>query len=152
MSLEVQINNDIKQAMLNKDKAVLESLRAIKSAILLLKTGKDAANGEVSEAAEIAMLQKLVKQRKEAADIFVQQNRQDLADDELFQAGIIERYLPKQLSREEVEAEVKKIIAEVGASSPKDMGRVMGQASKHFAGKADNRVVSEIVKTLLSQQ
>ena len=152
MSLEVQINNDIKQAMLNKDKAVLESLRAIKSAILLLKTGKDAANGEVSEAAEIAMLQKLVKQRKEAADIFVQQNRQDLADDELFQASIIERYLPKQLSREEVEAEVKKIIAEVGASSPKDMGRVMGQASKHFAGKADNRVVSEIVKTLLSQQ
>lgn len=151
MSLEVQINNDIKQAMLNKDKAVLESLRAIKSAILLLKTDKDAANGEVSEAAEIAMLQKLVKQRKEAADIFVQQNRQDLADDELFQAGIIERYLPKQLSREEVEAEVKKIIAEVGASSPKDMGRVMGQASKHFAGKADNRVVSEIVKTLLSQ-
>lgn len=152
MSLEVQINNDIKQAMLNKDKAVLESLRAIKSAILLLKTGKDVANGEVSEAAEIAMLQKLVKQRKEAADIFMQQNRQDLADDELFQAGIIERYLPKQLSREEVEAEVKKIIAEVGASSPKDMGRVMGQASKHFAGKADNRVVSEIVKTLLSQQ
>lgn len=151
MSLEVQINNDIKQAMLNKDKAVLESLRAIKSAILLLKTGKDAANGEVSEAAEIAMLQKLVKQRKEAADIFVQQNRQDLADDELFQASIIERYLPKQLSREEVEAEVKKIIDEVGATSPKDMGRVMGQASKHFAGKADNRVVSEIVKALLNQ-
>ena len=151
MSLEVQINNDIKQAMLNKDKAVLESLRAIKSAILLLKTGKDAANGEVSEAAEIAMLQKLVKQRKEAADIFVQQNRHDLADDELFQASIIERYLPKQLSREEVEAEVKKIIDEVGATSPKDMGRVMGQASKHFAGKADNRVVSEIVKALLNQ-
>lgn len=151
MSLEVQINNDIKQAMLNKDKAVLESLRAIKSAILLLKTGKDAANGEVSEAAEIAMLQKLVKQRKEAADIFVQQNRQDLADDELFQASIIERYLPKQLSREEVEAEVKNIIDEVGATSPKDMGRVMGQASKHFAGKADNRVVSEIVKALLNQ-
>jgi uncharacterized protein YqeY len=152
MSLEVQINNDIKQAMLNKDKAVLESLRAIKSAILLLKTGKDAVNGEVSEAAEIAMLQKLVKQRKEAAEIFVQQNRKDLADDELFQAGIIERYLPKQLSREEIEADVKAIIAEVGASSPKDMGKVMGQASKHFAGKADNRVVSEIVKSLLSQK
>lgn len=152
MSLEVQINNDIKQAMLNKDKAVLESLRAIKSAILLLKTGKDAVNGEVSEAAEIAMLQKLVKQRKEAAEIFVQQNRKDLADDEFFQAGIIERYLPKQLSREEIEADVKAIIAEVGASSPKDMGKVMGQASKHFAGKADNRVVSEIVKSLLSQQ
>lgn len=151
MSLEVQINNDIKQAMLNKDKAVLESLRAIKSAILLLKTGKDAVNGEVSEAAEVAMLQKLVKQRKEAAEIFVQQNRQDLADDELFQAGIIERYLPKQLSREEIETDVKAIIAEVGATSPKDMGKVMGQASKHFAGKADNRVVSEIVKSLLMQ-
>ena len=151
MSLEVQINNDIKQAMLNKEKAVLESLRAIKSAILLLKTGKDAVNGEVSEAAEVAMLQKLVKQRKEAADIFVQQNRQDLADDELFQAGIIERYLPKQMSREEIEADVKAIIAEVGATSPKDMGKVMGLASKRFAGKADNRVVSEIVKALLNQ-
>ena len=116
---------------------------------MLLKTGKDAVNGEVSEAAEIAMLLKLVKQRKEAADIYVQQNRQDLADEELFQAGIIERYLPKQLSREEIEAEVKAIIAEVGASSPKDMGRVMGQASKRFAGKADNRLVSEIVKSLL---
>jgi len=150
MSLEVQINNDIKQAMLNKEKDVLESLRAIKSAILLLKTGKDAQNGEVSEAAEVAMLQKLVKQRREAADIHVQQNRQDLADEELFQAGIIERYLPKQMSREEIESEVKAIIAEVGASSPKDMGKVMGQASKRFAGKADNRVVSEIVKAILS--
>ncbi|MBQ7061861.1 MAG: GatB/YqeY domain-containing protein [Bacteroidales bacterium] len=152
MSLEVQINNDIKQAMLNKDKAVLESLRAIKSAILLLKTGKDVPNGEVSEAAEVAMLQKLVKQRREAADIYVQQNRQDLADEELFQAGVIERYLPKQLSRQEIEAEVRAIIAEVGATSPKDMGRVMGQASKRFAGKADNRIVSEVVKAILSQQ
>ena len=150
MSLEIQINNDIKQAMLAKQKDVLESLRAIKSAILLLKTGKDATGGEVSEAAEIAMLQKLVKQRKEAADIYVQQNRQDLADEELFQASIIERYLPKQMSREEVEAEVKAIIAEVGAVSPKDMGKVMGQASKRFAGRADNRMVSEIVKQLLA--
>ena len=150
MNIEQTINADIKKAMLAREKDVLEALRAIKSSILLLKTGKDATNGEVSEAAEIAMLQKLVKQRKEAADIFVQQNRQDLADDELFQAGIIERYLPKQLSREEIEAEVKSIIAEVGASSPKDMGRVMGQASKRFAGKADNRVVSEIVKSLLT--
>lgn len=151
MSLEVQINNDIKQAMLNKQKDVLESLRAIKSAILLLKTGKDAVNGEVSDAAGIAMLQKLVKQRKEAADIYVQQNRQDLADEEMFQASVIERYLPKQMSREEIESEVKAIIAEVGATSPKDMGKVMGQASKRFAGKADNRIVSEIVKSLLNQ-
>jgi len=148
MSLEIQINNDIKQAMLNKEKAVLESLRAIKSAILLLKTGKDA--GDVSEAAEVAMLQKLVKQRREAADIYIKQNRQDLADEELFQASVIERYLPKQMSREEIEAEVKNIIAEVGALSPKDMGKVMGQASKRFAGKADNRLVSEIVKSLLN--
>ena len=151
MELENRINADIKQAMLNKEKDVLESLRAIKSAILLLKTGKDAVNGEVSDAAGIAMLQKLVKQRREAADIYVQQNRQDLADEELFQASVIERYLPKQMSRDEIEAEVKSIISEVGATSPKDMGKVMGQASKRFAGKADNRVVSEIVKTLLNQ-
>ena len=108
-------------------------------------------NGEVSEAAQVAMLQKLVKQRREAADIYVQQNRQDLADEELFQASIIERYLPKQLSKEEIEAEVRNIIATVGATSPKDMGKVMGQASKLFAGRADNRVVSEIVKGLLNQ-
>ena len=151
MELESLINNDIKQAMLNKKKDELEALRAIKSAILLLKTGKDAVNGEVSDAAGIAMLQKLVKQRREAADIYVQQNRQDLADEEIFQASIIERYLPKQMSREEIEEAVRGIIAEVGASSPKDMGRVMGQASKRFAGKADNKVVSEIVKTLLNQ-
>lgn len=151
MELENKINADIKQAMLNKEKDVLESLRAIKSAILLLKTGKDAVNGEVSDAAGIAMLQKLVKQRKEAADIYVQQNRQDLADVEMFQASVIERYLPKQMSREEIESEVKAIIAEVGATSPKDMGKVMGQASKRFAGKADNRIVSEIVKSLLNQ-
>ncbi len=150
MSLEVRINNDIKQAMLSKDKPVLESLRAIKSAILLLKTGKDAPNGEVSESAEIAMLQKLVKQRREAADIFVQQGRQDLADEERFQASIIERYLPQQFSKEEVEAELRNIIAEVGATSPKDMGKVMGQASKRFAGRADNRMVSEMVKILLN--
>lgn len=151
MSLEVQINNDIKQAMLNKQKDVLESLRAIKSAILLLKTGKDAVNGEVPESAEIAMLQKLVKQRKEAADIYIGQNRQDLADEELFQASVIECYLPKQMSREEIEVEVRAIVAEVGATSPKDMGKVMGQASKRFAGKADNRMVSEIVKVILSE-
>lgn len=149
MSLEQQINNDIKQAMLNKEKDVLESLRAIKSAILLLKTSKDAVDGVVPETVEIATLQKLVKQRRETAEIYVQQNRQDLADAELFQASVIERYLPKQLSREEIEAALKEVISEVGANSPKDMGKVMGVASKRFAGKADNKVVSEIVKTLL---
>ena len=148
MSLETQINEDIKQAMLNRQKDVLESLRAIKSALLLLKTGKD--GGEISEAVELAMLQKLVKQRKESAEIYKQQNRDDLANDELFQASIIEKYLPKQLGKEEIEAELKSIIGEVGASSPKDMGRVMGVASKRLAGKADNRVISDIVKSLLA--
>lgn len=149
MSLENQINQDIKQAMLAKQKDVLESLRAIKSALLLLKTSKDAVDGEVPESVEIATLQKLVKQRRETAQIYVQQNRQDLADEELFQASIIERYLPKQLSQEEVETQVRQIIADLGASSPKDMGKVMGVASKHFAGQADNKVVSEIVKSIL---
>ena len=144
--LEEKINADIKQAMLNKEKDVLESLRAIKAAILLLKTGKD----EVNEAAELATLQKLVKQRKESAEIFNQQNRSDLAEAELFQASIIERYLPKQMSKDEIEAAVKVIIGEVGASSAKDMGRVMGIASKKFAGTADNKVVAEIVKGILS--
>ena len=143
--LEERINADIKQAMLNKEKDVLESLRAIKAAILLLKTGK----GEVNEAAELATLQKLVKQRKESAEIFNQQNRSDLAEAELFQASIIERYLPKQLSKEEIESEVKSIISELGATCAKDMGRVMGAASKKFAGTADNKVVAEIVKSLL---
>lgn len=135
--------------MLAKQKDVLESLRAIKSALLLLKTSKDAVDGEVPESVEIATLQKLVKQRRETAQIYVQQNRQDLADEELFQASIIERYLPKQLSQEEVETQVRQIIADLGASSPKDMGKVMGVASKHFAGQADNKVVSEIVKSIL---
>lgn len=149
MSLETQINNDIKQAMLAKQKDVLESLRAIKSALLLLKTSKDAVDGVVPESVEIATLQKLVKQRRETAEIYVQQNRQDLADEELFQASIIERYLPKQLDRDEITAMVKEIVAEVGATGPKDMGKVMGVASKKFAGRADNKVVSEIVKSLL---
>lgn len=151
MNLEQQINNDIKQAMLNKQKDVLESLRAIKSAILLLKTSKDAVDGQVPESVEIATLQKLVKQRRETAQIYIEQQRQDLADAELFQASIIERYLPKQLSHEEIESALKEIIAQVGATSPRDMGKVMGTASKQFAGKADNKVVSEIVKNLLSQ-
>lgn len=151
MSLEIQINNDIKQAMLAKQKDVLESLRAIKSAILLLKTGKDLVDGVVPESVEISTLQKLIKQRREAAEIYTEQNRQDLADAELFQASIIERYLPKQLNSEEIETIVKSIIAKVDAKSPKDMGKVMGLASKEFAGKADNKVVSEIVKRLLAQ-
>ena len=150
MSLEQTINNDIKQAMLAKKKDELEALRAIKSAILLLKTSKDAVDGEVPEHVATSTLQKLVKQRRETAELYVQQQRQDLADVELFQASIIERYLPKQLSAEEVEARVRAIMEELGASSMKDMGRVMGQASKALAGQADNKMVSEIVKRLLS--
>ena len=150
MSLEQTINNDIKQAMLAKKKDELEALRAIKSAILLLKTSKDAVDGEVPENVATATLQKLVKQRRETAELYVQQQRQDLADVELFQASIIERYLPKQLSAEDIEARVRAIMEELGASSMKDMGRVMGQASKALAGQADNKMVSEIVKRLLS--
>lgn len=150
MSLESQINGDIKTAMLQKDKPALEALRAIKSAILLEKTSKNATDGELSEAAEIALLQKLVKQRKEAAEIYKGQDRADLCEAEMFQAGIIEKYLPKQLSREEIEVEVKNIIAQVGATTAKDMGKVMGAATKHFAGRADNKIVSEIVKSLLA--
>ena len=150
MSLESQINGDIKTAMLQKDKPALEALRAIKSAILLEKTSKNATDGELSEAAEIALLQKLVKQRKEAAEIYKGQDRADLYEAEMFQAGIVEKYLPKQLSREEIEVEVKNIIAQVGATTAKDMGKVMGAATKYFAGRADNKIVSEIVKSLLA--
>ena len=150
MSLETQINNDIKQAMLAKDKDVLESLRAIKSALLLLKTSKEAVDGVVPESVEIATLQKLVKQRRETADIYHQQNRPDLAEAELLQASVIERYLPQQMDRAELETALSSIIEEVGAASPRDMGKVMGVASKRLAGRADNKVVSEIVKSLLS--
>lgn len=153
MSLENQINADIKQAMLAKKKEELEALRAIKSAVLLLKTSPEvnANNGEISDAMELSLLQKLVKQRREAADIYVQQGRQDLADVEMGQAEVISRYLPKQMDRGEVEALLREIIAKVGATSPKDMGKVMGTATKRLAGKADNKMVSEIVKALLMQ-
>ena len=139
--------------MLAKKKEELEALRAIKSAVLLLKTSPEvnANNGEISDAMELSLLQKLVKQRREAADIYVQQGRQDLADVEMGQAEVISRYLPKQMDRGEVEALLREIIAEVGATSPKDMGKVMGTATKRLAGKADNKMVSEIVKALLMQ-
>jgi uncharacterized protein len=149
MSLEQQINDDIKSAMLNKDRDKLEALRAIKAALLLEKT-KDGTTGEIPETVELSLLRKLVKQRKESAEIYTAQNRADLAEAELFQAGIIEKYLPKALSEEEITEKIRAIIAETGASSIKDMGKVMGLASKAFAGQADNKVVSEIVKKLLS--
>jgi uncharacterized protein len=150
MSLEQQINDDIKSAMLNKDRDKLEALRAIKAALLLEKT-KDGTTGEIPETVELSLLRKLVKQRKESAEIYTTQNRKDLADAELFQAGIIEKYLPKSLSEEEITSRVREIIAQTGASSIKEMGKVMGAASQALAGQADNKIVSEIVKRLLSE-
>ena len=149
MELEKLINDDIKQAMLARDKEKLEALRAIKAALLLEKTGKDASSGEIPESVELKMLQKLVKQRKESALIYVEQGRQDLADQELFQSAIIEKYLPAQMSEEEVKAIISAIIIRVGAKEPKDMGKVMGAASKELAGKADNKTISGIIKAIL---
>ncbi|MCD6066744.1 MAG: GatB/YqeY protein [Bacteroidetes bacterium] len=147
MSLEEKINADIKTAMLAKEAAKLEALRAIKSAILLLKTS---AEGHTPES-ELKSLQKMVKQRRETAEVYIGQNRQDLAETETFQANIIETYLPKMMSEEEIRTELSKLIAESGASSPAEMGKVMGLANKAFAGKADNKIVSQIVKELLSK-
>jgi uncharacterized protein len=148
MSLELKINEEIKQAMLAKKKDVLEALRAVKSALLLAKSEK-VSDGGVNEDAEIKMLQKLVKQRRETAEIYLAQNRKDLADVELFQADVIQKYLPEQLSDEELTRILKEIIIETGATSIKDIGKVMGIASKKLAGKADNKSISEKVKQLL---
>ena len=147
MTLEERINADIKAAMLAKERKKLDALRAVKSAILLLKT--NGSGDAISEEAEIACLQKLVKQRKESAELYKQQNRMDLYEDEAFQQAVIEAYLPEQMSEEEIRTELQKIISETGASSVKDMGKVMGAAQKAFAGRADNKVVSSIVKELL---
>jgi uncharacterized protein len=147
MTLEDKINADIKTAMLAREKEKLEALRAVKSAVLLAKTEKPGT--EISQDTELKLLQKLVKQRKESAEIYMTQNRQDMADAELFQAGIIEQYLPKQLSPEEIRAELQKIISESGASSAKDMGKVMGLASQRLAGKADGKTISALVKEML---
>jgi hypothetical protein len=150
MSLEITINNDIKAAMIAKDKKKLAALRAIKAALLIEKTGKDISGGEIPESVEMKLLQKQVKQRKEAAELYHQQNRADLAEDEEYQAGIIEAYLPQQMDEETLKAEIQKIVEETGAQSMKDMGKVMGLASKKFAGQADNKLISTIVKQLLS--
>ncbi|MEI6682616.1 MAG: GatB/YqeY domain-containing protein [Bacteroidota bacterium] len=148
MSLELKINDDIKQAMLARDAERLEALRAIKAALLLEKA-KEGGSGEVDDATELKILQKLVKQRRESADIYTQANRQDLAKKEIFDASIIETYLPQQLSEADVTVIIRKIVAETGATSVKDMGKVMGAAAKELAGKADNKMISAIVKALL---
>jgi uncharacterized protein YqeY len=147
MSLEQKINDGIKAAMLAKDKIRLESLRAVKAAILLVKTSENAA--EFDETAEIKMLQKLVKQRRETAEIYAGNNRQELADKELAEAAIIEEFLPGQLSREEIELALKAIVDETGACGMKDMGKVMGAASKRLAGTADGKLIAELVKKIL---
>ncbi len=148
MSLENTINDAIKTAMREKDKTALDALRAVKSQIILLKT--EARGAEVSEEQEIAILQRMIKQRKDSYEQFSAQERTDLAEVEVAQMKIIEQFLPKQLSAEELEAEMKKIIAETGAESAKDLGKVMGVASKNLAGKSDGKSISEMAKKLLS--
>ena len=148
MKLAEQLQNDLKDAMKAKDKEKLEALRAIKSAILLAKTDK--GGGEMTETDELKMLQKLVKQRKDTAIIYKEQNREDLASKELSEAAVIEKYLPAQMSEEEIGAAIKEVVTELGATSMADMGKVMGMASKKLAGKADGKVISNIVKQLLS--
>lgn len=150
MSLEAKVMEEMKTAMRAKDEAALRTLRAIKAAILIEKTS-EGATGEISEAKEISMLQKMAKQRRDSLDIFTQQNREDLAAKEREELAILERFLPKQMSAEELQAELKAIIAQVGATSPADMGKVMGVASKQLAGKADGKAISENVKQLLAQ-
>lgn len=148
MSLELIINEAIKTAMREKDKVALDSLRAVKSQILLLKT--EAKGADVSVEQEIAILQRMIKQRKDSYEQFVAQNRTDLAEVEAAQMKVIEQFLPAQLTTEELETEIKKIITETGAESIKDLGKVMGTASKALAGKSDGKSISEMVKKLLS--
>ena len=148
MNLEEKINNDIKSAMLSREQEKLEAIRAVKAAILLEKS-KENGTGTMDESTEMKILQKLVKQRKESAEVYTAGKREDLAKKELSEASIIEKYLPQQMGEEEVTAIINKIIVTTGASSMKEMGKVMGLASKEFAGKADNKMISEIVKRLL---
>ena len=149
MSLEVTINTAIKTAMLAKQEAALRGLRAIKSAILLAKTA-DGRNGELTEDDEVKILQKLAKQRKDSLEVFATQNREDLAQKEKEELEIIEQYLPKQLNEAELTEALQQIIAETGAAGPGDLGKVMGSATKKLAGKADGKMISTLVKQLLS--
>ena len=148
MDLFDQISNDIKEAMKAKDKVKLETLRNIKKFFLEAKTAPG-ANDTLTDEAALKIIQKLAKQGKDAAEIYIGQGRQDLADEELAQVKVIETYLPKQMSAEELEAALKAIIAEVGATDAKDMGKVMGVATKQLAGKAEGRAISSMVKQLL---
>ena len=148
MSLEQKIMGDLKEAMKAKDQAALRTIRAIKAAILLQKT--DGSGTELTEEMEIKMIQKLAKQRQDSLDIFMKQNRQDLAEIEKEELAVLKRYLPEQLSEDKIKEVVDKIISSIGAEGMKDMGRVMGMASKELAGKADGKTISGIVRTALT--
>jgi len=151
MSLEQKVMTDLKIAMLAKDEKSLRSLRAIKAAIINLKTS-EGFSGEIKEDDEIKLLQKLVKQRKESLEIYEKQNRDDLAEKEKEEIGVIEKFLPKQLSEEELKEVVASIIKETGATSPADMGKVMGMANKQLGGKADGKAIAAMVKEILASK
>ena len=150
MSLETQVMELMKEAMKSKDDATLRGMRAIKAEIIKAKT-EPGAGGIITEDAELKLLQRLVKQRKDSLEIYLQQGRADLAKTESEEIAVIERFLPKQLSEAEIKEALAKIIAEVGASSPADMGKVMGVATKQLAGKADGKAIGAAVKELLSK-
>jgi uncharacterized protein YqeY len=150
MNLFDKVSEDIKKAMLARDKVRLEALRGAKKEFLEAKTAKG-ANGELSDENATKIIVKMVKQRKESAKIYQENSRQELADNELAEAAVLEEYLPKQLSAEELDNELKAIIAETGATGPREMGKVMGVASKRLAGRAEGRAISEAVKKLLNQ-
>ena len=149
MNLFDQVSNDIKSAMLAKDKVRLEALRGIKKEFLEAKTAKG-ADGELTDDMAMKILAKMVKQRKESAQIYTEQNRPDLAEPELAEAAVIETYLPKQMTEEELTEALKAITAQVGATTPQEMGKVMGVATKQLAGRADGRAISAKVKELLA--
>lgn len=150
MSLEQTVMTELVTAMKAKDDAALRGLRAIKAEIIKAKT-EPGANGNISEEGELKLLQKLVKQRRDSLEIFNQQNRADLAQKEQEEIAVIEKFLPRQLSEQEIKAELEKIIAAIGASSPADMGKVMGVATKQLAGKADGKIISGLVKEILAK-
>ncbi|UZR94686.1 GatB/YqeY domain-containing protein [Chondrinema litorale] len=150
MSLKEKVEAEMKTAMKAKDKQSLQALRGIKSMILLAETEKGKSEGGLSEAAEIQLLSKAAKQRRESAEIYQKEGREDLAEVEVAELKVIEKFLPEQLSDEEIAATIQEIVKQTGASSMKDMGKVMGMAQKKFAGKADNKKVAELVKASLS--
>ena len=149
MSLQNTIMAEMKTAMKAKDRVALEALRAVKAAILMAQT-ESGAKEDLSEAQELKILQRLVKQRKDSAQLYAEQNRADLAEPELAQVAVIEKFLPAQLSEDDLKVIITEIVSKVGATSPKDMGKVMGAANKELAGKAEGRLISTVVKDILS--